>query len=415
MAASYWSTIKKIPIAAILIGATALCGLSALQVTVMPGSVARGEQLLQDKSCLNCHALDGRGGKRAPDFIRSSGRSRTPSSFASAMWNHGPKMWMEFQGAGQPIPALESREVADIFAYLYSRLYFSPQGSAARGRNLFEEKRCISCHGEILDTRSRRSVLDSWTELRNPITWAERMWNHASEMDAATTNRGVNWPKLSDQDVVDLLMFLSRLPENETQMPGFSLGEPELGRAVFERSCESCHTFGGGDRSKIDLVARPAPSSITGYIAAMWNHAPQMRRKGGSTAQLSPGDMPDLIAFLFLQRYFQDRGNISKGRRVFEAKGCVQCHETRRKEIGAPDLAEATETYSPITLSSVAWKHGQSMFETMRQQKMEWPEFNDSEMADLISYLNSKLVPRIAQSRSERRTNGSLRENSFSN
>jgi len=161
MGTSYWSPIKKILIASILIGATALCGMSALQVTIMPGSVARGEQLLQDKSCLNCHALDGRGGKRAPDFIRSSGRSRTPSSFASAMWNHGPKMWAEFQSAGQPIPALESREVADIFAYLYSRLYFSPLGSAARGRNLFEEKHCISCHGEILDTRSGRLGLES--------------------------------------------------------------------------------------------------------------------------------------------------------------------------------------------------------------------------------------------------------------
>jgi mono/diheme cytochrome c family protein len=403
------ANLKKTLIALTVILATTAWGLAAMQVTIMPGSVGRGERLLQDKNCIQCHSLDGRGGKRAPDFVRSSGRSRTPALFASAMWNHGPKMWSEFQSTGQPVPALESGEVADIFAYLYSRLYFSPQGSMVRGRNVFEEKQCIGCHGEILDTRSRRLGLDSWTELRNPITWAERMWNHANEMDSATTNRGITWPKLSEQDVVDLLMFLSRLPETQTQLPGFNVGEPELGRVVFERSCESCHTFGGADRSRVDLLGRPAPSSITGYIAAMWNHAPQMRRSGGATAQLNTGEMPDLIAFLFLQRYFQDRGNASKGRRLYEDKGCMQCHETRRREIGAPDLSQATEVYSPITLSSAAWKHGPSMMEKMRQQKIAWPEFNGSEMTDLITYLNSQLVPRVARGPSDWRSNGSLR------
>ena len=56
-----------------------------------------------------CHSLDGRGGKRAPDFVRSSGRSRTPALFASAMWNHGPKMWSEFESAGQPVTAFGIR------------------------------------------------------------------------------------------------------------------------------------------------------------------------------------------------------------------------------------------------------------------------------------------------------------------
>src|SRR5262245_19040810 len=148
MAVIYANPVKKILIALIQIGTTALCGL-AMQVMIMPGSVGRGERLLQDKNCLECHALDGRGGKRARDFVRSSGRSQTPALFVSAMWNHGPRMWSEFQSTGQSIPALESHEVADIFAYHYSRLCFSPQGSVVRARSVFEEKHCISCHGEI--------------------------------------------------------------------------------------------------------------------------------------------------------------------------------------------------------------------------------------------------------------------------
>jgi cytochrome c551/c552 len=153
-----------------LVAINVIMALPSTQVTVMPGSVVEGERLLADKGCLRCHAVDGRGGRRAPDFTRSSGKARTPAQFASVMWNHSPRMWAEFESQGRPIPALGSTEVANLFAYFYSTLFFSPEGSAVRGRNLFEEKRCLNCHPEVLDTRSRRSTLD-WTELKNPIAW----------------------------------------------------------------------------------------------------------------------------------------------------------------------------------------------------------------------------------------------------
>src|SRR5689334_7421416 len=71
--------------------------LTAGQVTVMPGSVIQGERLLDEKGCLRCHAVNGRGGKRAPDFTRASSEARTPALFASVLWNHSPKMWEEFE------------------------------------------------------------------------------------------------------------------------------------------------------------------------------------------------------------------------------------------------------------------------------------------------------------------------------
>jgi cytochrome c2 len=215
-------------------------------------------------------------------------------------------------------------------------------------------------------------------------------------MESATTNRGIRWPTLSEQDVVDLLMFLAQLPDATAQIPSFRVGEPELGRNIFENSCEDCHSFGGSDRSKVNLLTRPRPLSITGYIAAMWNHAPEMRRRGSSTPKLNAGEMPDLIAFLFSQRYFLDRGNASKGRQIFEEKGCARCHEERRKETGASDLTHASEIFSPITLTSSVWRHGPSMMSKMREENIPWPEFADSEMRDLITYLNSKLVLRVA-------------------
>jgi hypothetical protein len=128
----------------------------------------------------------------------------------------------------------------------------------------------------------------------------------------------------------------------------------------------------------------------------MWNHAPDMRRRGGTISRLNDREMPDLVAYLFSQRYFQRQGDPSKGRRLYEEKGCAQCHERRRGEVRAPDLSESTEVYSPITLSAAAWSHGPSMAERMRQQNIAWPVFKDSEMIDLMTFLNTRLVRRIA-------------------
>jgi hypothetical protein len=54
------------------------------------------------------------------------------------------------------------------------------------------------------------------------------------------------------------------------------------------------------------------------------------------------------------------------------------------------------EAYSPIILTSAAWQHGSSMKQAMKQQGIDWPEFKGREMADLIAYLNSRLIVRIA-------------------
>jgi hypothetical protein len=36
------------------------------------------------------------------------------------------------------------------------------------------------------------------------------------------------------------------------------------------------------------------------------------------------------------------------------------------------------------------------MLKAMKQQNIEWPEFEKSEMTDLIAWLNSRIITRIA-------------------
>jgi hypothetical protein len=38
----------------------------------------------------------------------------------------------------------------------------------------------------------------------------------------------------------------------------------------------------------------------------------------------------------------------------------------------------------------VLWKHGPSMLAKMQQEHIPWPQLSQSEMANLIAYLNSR-------------------------
>ena len=134
------------------------------QLTASPGSVVRGERVLSTNGCLNCHALNGKGGTRSPDLAVPSKTAGTPALFATALWNHAPAMLADFEISKLPAPALKPTDAADLFSYFYATLYFSPRGNAARGAAVFSQKQCASCHSEILDTQSRSLLsIHGWT------------------------------------------------------------------------------------------------------------------------------------------------------------------------------------------------------------------------------------------------------------
>ena len=129
------------------------------QVKIIPGSSVRGAKLFREKACIECHSFNGTGGSTAPDLSQRQEQTKTPMLLASALWNHGPRMW-QAQRARRIRPALDSMETADLFAYFYSLSYFTAPGKAAKGAQLFEEKGCAACH-EIVPralTRGRKSA-----------------------------------------------------------------------------------------------------------------------------------------------------------------------------------------------------------------------------------------------------------------
>jgi len=369
------------------------------QVPVLPGSAARGAQLFKEKDCVRCHAFEGRGGNGAPDLAQRSERVYTPALLASVMWNHSPLMWATIGGNISRLP-LSSSETADLFAYFYSALYFNVPGDAARGKIVFEEKNCAGCHTERNGQTPKGPPISQWAQVKDPITWAERMWNHSGTMSKAMEKSGLSWPQMSAQNMTDLLIYIRNLPAARSQTATFQPGEPELGQAVFEKNCESCHTFGAKAGRKIDLLDRPGPRSLIDYVAAMWNHAPIMsRRAGANFPVLAPGDMKNLVGFLFSERYFLEKGDAARGLQIYRQKNCWLCHEERRAVTHAPDLSQAAEEFSPVTIAAAVWRHGPTMIQEMKKEHLNWPEFHGSEMSNLIAYLNSRLVHKVASPR----------------
>ncbi len=60
--------------------------------THRPVTWQRGRRLLEDKGCLGCHSLYGKGGSSAPDFSKSNVVSSKVGQL-TAMWNHGRRSW----------------------------------------------------------------------------------------------------------------------------------------------------------------------------------------------------------------------------------------------------------------------------------------------------------------------------------
>jgi cytochrome c2 len=82
-------------------------------------------------------------------------------------------------------------------------------------------------------------------------------------------------------------------------------------------------------------------------------------------------------------------GDPQIGARLFEKKGCLQCHSVGGTggRVGPPLGFDPQQKSSINQLVSAMWNHAPRMWDAMRQEKVTYPWLDNEEVAHLFSYL----------------------------
>ena len=368
----------------------------------LPDSPMAGAQLFVEKGCVRCHALGGNEARVGPDLGRIHFRG-TVMDLAGAFWNHAPVMREKMQDLKIQPPRLNSREVADLVAFLTSYRYYLTEvgqpGSPAAGKAVFAAKGCTRCHGTGAENKPGPD-LARYRGRFSVIVVAQAMWNHGPEMATAMLGEGVAWPRFAGREMGDLLAFLQAGGDGATEeRVYFEPGSPRRGRELFgSKQCAVCHAIAGrGGRGGPDLGRRSPEltGSILEIAGLLWNHSQgmsaELSRRGLARVKFSGQEMADILAYLYFVNYANVQGIPERGNQLFVAK-CSPCHSPPPgggKQVG-PDLTTAPGLNEPLAILAAMWEHAPRMDQEMRSRNLPWPSLELGDAADLTAFLLSR-------------------------
>ena len=264
-----------------------------------PGSVANGKNLLNSKGCVTCHSVGGQGGGVGPDF-KTIQRYSAPLYLVQAMWNHGPAMQEQITKGKMKYPLLSGQDIVDIAAYLRQASTADVEvrlsvGNPKKGRELFDEKQCSSCHvGEGKRKRIEAGLVK--IDLKKGVTEvASAMWNHGQTMLQYMQKESIQWPRFDKNEMADIIAYVYFLGFEDKE------GNSARGEMTFkEKGCVSCH--GGGQGKGPDLRSIRKMNTPVRMIQLMWNHAGEMEdmlvTQNKRWPELSLTEMRDLYSYL---------------------------------------------------------------------------------------------------------------------
>jgi mono/diheme cytochrome c family protein len=150
-------------------------------------------ELFKSKGCADCHT-----GRLA---LENRLRNQTLTQIAADMWDHQPSM-------RQPPPQLSPQEMRQIIGYIWVRQYFRGEGNADRGKRVFAEKSCATCHN---DPSSGAPKLAKGKDGYSAITIVSALWQHGPQMLDRMAQKGIAWPRFNAQQMADLIGYLNSL------------------------------------------------------------------------------------------------------------------------------------------------------------------------------------------------------------
>jgi mono/diheme cytochrome c family protein len=185
--------------------------------------------------------------------------------------------------------------------------------------------------------------------------------------------------------------------------------DSERGADLFTAlSCVQCHSVNGkGGTVAPDLGSRVDRDFTPATLAAtMWNHAPamwaSMRARDIRAGDLNEQGAADLFAFFYSARFFEKPGDAGRGKGLFSASHCSECHGlTEAKGSEAPPVSQWDSIGQPIEVVNAMWNHAATMRQEFARRKLRWPELTSQDLTDILVYLRGLPVARNAAARVE--------------
>ena len=245
--------------------------------TYLTGSPEKGAALFYGKKhCSICHAVNGSGGRVAPDL--GATRPGTPAMgwLITVIWNHMPGMWRQMHGEKLQ---LNQEEMAHILAFLYQAGSADKPGDPAAGHKVFDAKGCVRCHAVRGNGATAAPDLAKIAAAGDRLAWMHAMWNHAQIHDRAGhegTRRVAAVHGRRDErsgGVRERCAFSPQFRKTRALR-----GSADHGWEVFQAKCIQCHSV-RGKGGKIGPELGPAhelPRTSAQFAAVLWNHAPAM-------------------------------------------------------------------------------------------------------------------------------------------
>lgn len=363
---------------------------------ILPESPTKGARLFVTKGCVKCHALKGEGGKVGPDLGKID-LGETQLNLAAKIWNHIPSMVLSMERIRMGKPTLNGQEFSEISAYLYFFKFFDEPGNALRGRALFSEKGCLQCHPFTGKGKQGEPGLDLFPQNLSPIFLSQVIWNHGPEMLFRMSRLGMKWPKFNGTEMMDLLEFIKTNAKGTAETAFITPGSPKEGKRVFTaKGCFQCHRIRGGGAKGGDDLGKKAKrfyKSLTQIASILWNKGEvvltEMAKTPAGIPKFTPKEMADLLSFLYFLHFLDEPGNPSQGKRLFSEKGCIKCHQLNGKpgEWMSIDLSSKYQGQEPIEIVANIWNHSIDIQRAARERGLQWPQFKQGEMVDLLEYI----------------------------
>jgi mono/diheme cytochrome c family protein len=372
----------------------------AIAVSAKP---AEGSAVFREKGCARCH--DSKDGEQLGPPLRE--RAASLPQLVTAMWNHAPRMYEAMHQAKLPYPTLTYAETGQLVAYLYLTGYSDAPGDPERGRQLFASKQCVRCHAG--DGQGGAPPVQQLGKADSPITWTQTLWNHAAAMESRMRRMNIAWPHFQANELRDLFAYVRQQDGRSGVEIPVPAADPDRGWQVFQaKYCINCHALKKANSPVVVTTSGPAqrpvgpvlgsdgklPPTFSQFGEAMLNHFPDMDRAMRSIGQAPPTfesqEMVDLAVFLYTLHYQEPSGSPQVGTSIFAWRGCADCHGARA-EGGkrGPALRGRGQTYTAVRLAANLWDHGASMYEQSRKSGQAWPVLQETDVGDLLSFLNT--------------------------